>query len=132
MIKLLQLLNELEVKNPNEPTKEGFIKYVKNYYHILNKLDPLIQQRYAKKYFNGLADIIIKELSKLGKANEEFMNWSNFKNWIKGIDKEDLPYGSSGSFVTALFDTDYIYDEGDVWGLTEEECEDLALNSHKF
>lgn len=114
MIKLLQLLNELEVKNPNEPTKEGFIKYVKNYYHILNKLDPLIQQRYAKKYFNGLADIIIKELSKLGKANEEFMNWSN------------------GSFVTALFDTDYIYDEGDVWGLTEEECEDLALNSHKF
>ena len=94
MIKLLQLLNELEVKNPNEPTKEGF--------------------------------------SKLGKANEEFMNWSNFKNWIKGIDKEDLPYGSSGSFVTALFDTDYIYDEGDVWGLTEEECEDLALNSHKF
>lgn len=132
MIKLIDIVNELQVKNPNESTKGGFIRYIKNYYHILNKLDPLIQQKYAEKNFNGLADIIINELSKLGKANEEYMNWSNFKNWLQGINEENLPYRSSGSFATTLFDTDFIYNEGEGWGLTEEECEDLAVNYHRF
>ncbi len=147
MIKLLQLISELSINNPHptaeevhnyflaniyEPTKENFIKYVKNYYHILNKLEPLIWQRYKDKNFDGLANIIIKELSKLGKANDEFMDWINFKDWLNGINKEDLPYTSSGSFATGLFDTDFIYSNGEDYDLTEEEAEDLALNSTRF
>ena len=133
MIKLTQLIHELGI-NTGEiiPNKWNFIKFIKNYYHLLNEIDSILLERYETKNFENLSDIIIKKFKPIKKYWDAFNNsYEDFSQWIKGIDNEDKGYKSSGSFYTSLYDTDPIYD-GVNYGLTEEECENLAVNCMKY
>jgi len=127
-MKLLDILNEITIQSSRfSDDKYGFVRYVKMYFNIIKSLQPEIKEKYDSGNKLGLAQLIIKKLSIL--PNEQFIDWFNFRDWLQGIDQDDLPYYSSGSFATAIEDTDFIYNIGmDNYGMTEEECEDLVLN----
>lgn len=96
-------------------------EFIKEYALATKKILPIIKKAYETKNFKGLGDVIFQNAKKYASqtGTEDF-----FKDWISGIDNESLGIKSSGSFYTALTDSDWI--ESNFENFDSDELEELS------
>jgi hypothetical protein len=126
----LNEINEIKVHNPNPPEKK-FQKIWNDFKYTMHQLNPLLRKAYQDKDFSEeLVQTIIDKIEHLNKTNNINFEKEYFVEWINDIKTEDLPRSSSGSFYTALNDTEWLYELGIEMGVNEETVNEIMGNGY--
>lgn len=143
-IKRLQHLagiNEITINKPlhgkvviskNTPVTgiEGYKNFIEDYGHIINYLEPIVDEKYESNEGLGeeLVKIILINMHALDDKYGYGFQSDYYKEWIdQYINDIGLQKQSSGSFWTAMLDDEWLYDEtiAEIFNIDEDSLYDL-------